>query len=407
MLAWEVFKHYLLSKRSEALIRVIARLCIMGVGVGVMSLVIVLSVMAGFKDSIRNKLLAVEPHLMVYHNESERSLVEGWMKAQGGIELSPFEQQDVILRTVEGVFGGAVAKGLPADALHALLQRVDSLLKGNKNVDSRVASDTKLNPGEVIMGIDLARSLGVYEGDEVVVIPPESLLLPPGETPPYQKLKVRSLLATHVQDVDKGTIFYVQGESLRRFQRAASKEIGTQAWLEDPDDLARWEALFDKKKLKSETWVDRNKALFFALKMEKTAMTVFLGLSALITSFSIVTVLVLLMSQKRGDIGILMSMGLSARRTRWLFMQVGLFLSLVGMGGGLVLGLLVAFILDRFPVDVLPDIYYDSSIPATIEMGTVVFITFMALFIAILGAWLPVRRYIRMSPAEALSRSQS
>ncbi|MCB0363094.1 MAG: FtsX-like permease family protein, partial [Bdellovibrionales bacterium] len=123
---------------------------------------------------------------------------------------------------------------------------------------------------------------------------------------------------------------------------------------------------------------------------------------ALITCFSIITVLVLLLTQKRRDLGILMAMGLSQKKTKAIFTRVGMMLSLFGMLGGLLLGLMVCFLLDRYPIELLPDIYYDSSIPVLVTKDLVYFILIASMLVAFLSSYFPARAYTAKWPSQSL-----
>lgn len=439
MLTWNFFKNYLLSHRAGALIRKLAWLCIVAIAVGVASLVIVISVMNGFNEAIRNRLLAVEPHVILTQVAADEQGLSGTHLSSHELlqkirtspqvsEVYTFESQDVIIRTIDGTFGGGVARGLEGQSFHQFMRRV-SESQMNKKERQRCAEkkasgqseepgvmgymgprcphelsagSLALKKGEIIMGSDLARSLGIVEGDQVTIIPPESLLLPPGEAPPFEKVTVKSLLSTSLEDIDGKMIFYGLGESFAHFDQAASLEKGIEVRLKDAGLSGvmadEWAGLGWER----QTWEERNSSLFFALKMEKLAMGTFLSLSALITSFSIITVLVMLMAQKRQDVGILMAMGMSAAQTRRIFTQVGMVLAISGVGSGLVIGLAVSLYLHFFPPEVLPNIYYDSTIPATVHWPLVGVVFLSAIVLAFFGSVIPVRANVKLSPSEAL-----
>ncbi len=212
MLAWLIFKNYLLSRRSGALVRIIAWHCVIGIGLGVTSLIIVLSVMNGFNLTIRSRMLSVEPHLVVNLKETPSNEVLAKLRAQlqelvpGGIaNVERFESQDLILRSVDGVFGGAVARGYDEASMYEMLTRVWASLK--KDTPPPNAQSSALAADEVILGVDLARGLGIFEGDEVILVPPEMLLLPKGEIPRFQKFRVKSLLNTQMPEFDSKLMF--------------------------------------------------------------------------------------------------------------------------------------------------------------------------------------------------------
>lgn len=408
MLSWLIFRNYLLSRRSGALVRVVAWHCVIGIGMGVASLVIVLSVMNGFNLTIRSRMLSVEPHLVVTQANAPSEKEIGDLRASleeilpKGIEdLERFENQDLILRSVDGVFGGALAKGYDGPSLHAMLTRVWTSLK--KDTAPPVLETAQLGPNEVILGVDLARGLGIFEGDEVILVPPETLLLPKGEIPRFQKFRVKSLLNTQMPEFDSKLMFY-NIDTLSKRMRSLSRETGFEIRLKDAyraDDVKK---RLKEKGIDAQTWGERDTSLFFALKMESYAMALFLSLAVLITSFSIVTVMVLLMSQKRQDIGMMMALGLSVRRTRWVFLRVGLLLSYLGIFGGVLLGGAVCLLLDWYPMELLPDIYTDSTLPAKLTPRILMFVMGCSTFIAVLGSWLPIWRYVIDNPSMALRR---
>ncbi len=423
----QFFLRYLFSKRAGALIRTISWICVFGIGLGVMSLIIVLSVMNGFNGTIRDRLLAVDPHLVVGSIVSENrdsteirsSLAE--LQSELGqirsVDTDLVESQDVILKTLDGTFGGAIAKGMDVGDLQNILvsvQKVGQRHKGHYGEEIEVRDSkegvgevkelARLGPKEVILGSDLARSLRILEGDQIIVIPPESLLKPKGEAQVYETVTVKALLNSRVADIDSKFMFYHLGQTLGQFKKSASREINLELRFKDPGDHVLYEGDLHKRGFRTSNWIERNEALFFALKMEKLAMTIFLALSALITCFSIITVLVLLLTQKRRDLGILMAMGLSQTRTRWIFTRVGMILSLTGMLGGLGLGLGLCWVLDKYPIDLLPDIYYDSSIPVLVTRELVYFVIFVSVIVAFVSSYFPARANTVRWPALALRR---
>jgi lipoprotein-releasing system permease protein len=407
-LSWLLFRNYLLSRRSGALVRIIAWHCILGIGMGVAALIIVLSVMEGFNRTIRTRMLSVEPHLVLsqkaHPTETQAQDLQRLVESvtQGGVEqIDRFETQDLILRSVDGVFGGVVAKGLDSGAINSLLKRMWMISPQETAAPQVETSD--LEADEVILGVDLARSLGIFEGDEVLLISPETLLLPKGEAPKFQKFRVRSLVSTQMPEFDSKLLFYNLDKFNRRM-RSASRESGFEIRLKNAHEADAVKAKLKDKGVNVQTWGDRDTSLFFALKMESLAMTLFLSLAVLITSFSIVIVMVLLMSQKRKDIGLLMAIGMSVWRARLLFLRVGLLLSFLGILGGIVLGTTVALILDWYPMELLPDIYTDATLPAKLTTRIFLFVTISSSLIAIFGSWLPVWRYVAHNPSEALRK---
>lgn len=400
MLSLKILTHYLLSRRSGALIRTISWLCIVGVCIGVMSLMIVISVMNGFQGVQKKRHLRAEPHLVVHYRGEEADFPSWYRKLKSLVdkqfqiqldEMSPYEQMDVIVKTAEGSFSGAVAKGMSADALNSFFKRLDLSMR---------ITDRSLR--DIYFGADLARSLNVYSGDEVILIPPEEIILAVDELPRVEKVPVAATYATNLQDIDTRTILFVKGQGLNRFVNSTGREQGAEIRLVDGDNYFEPTGILKSAGFEVTTWPERNSALFFALKMEKLVMTTFLSLSALITGFSIITVLILLITQKRRDIGVLMALGMTPKETRRLFARVGLWLASFGVGAGLLFGVTVCWFIDRFPMDILPEIYQDTSIPAKVSGTMVAVILISSTILALLGAWLPAHLAAGNQPAAAL-----
>lgn len=404
------FQRYLFSNRGGAVIRTMARLCWVATLIGVFSLVVVASVMNGFNRSIHNKLLGVAPHISIQGTTAEIEKIKMLYANSSEItEKSDFYKQDIILRSLDGRFSAGIAKGLDVEALNGFFERVSRL--NDKSGAQQLSTDAHqrfaLQDREIMIGSDLARDLNLFEGDELLLIPPETLLLPAGEAMQYSRVRVAHIFTTEFSEIDSRVLFFQYTGVSPKFISAASHVQGIELRLKYPDNFENIKndiisSIGESQTLVVQTWAESNRALFFALKLEKVAMTTFLSLSILITCFSLITVLVMLISQKRKEIGLLMSIGLSARRTKKLFLTIGLFLSGMGLFCGLILGLLVSFLIDRYPMDILPDIYYDSSLPSEINFVFIGWVAVFCLTISFIAAYLPVRLYMRYSPAENL-----
>ncbi len=402
----EFFKKYLFSSRAGALVKRISWLTVIGLTVSVSSLVIVISVMTALNENIQARTLAVEPHLTVeIPNVNSPSLLEVHplttkLKQNPDLKIQIFENQDVILRTADGHFRGGVARGLSQDSLNQMLfqmQKLDSQKKGEPLTTEVLA------PGEVLMGVDLAVALGLFEGDSLMVIPPESLLLPPGEAPQYEKVVVKKIISTSLADVDAQNIFYVRDHTLRRLKDSQSRQIGIEVWVPKPTKADSYkDEMKGFPEVRVQTWKERNSALFFALRLEKIVITLFLSLAALVASFSMISVLVLLISQKRREIGILQAIGFSTHRVQQLFMRIGLCLGGLGLGAGLVIGCLISFYIEKYPLNVLPDIYYDSQIPASLDLGFVLVVAVAGCAIGLAGSFYSSKSAALVLPSEAL-----
>jgi lipoprotein-releasing system permease protein len=402
----EFFRKYLFSARAGALVKKISWLTVIGLTISVSSLVIVISVMTALNHNIQDRTLAVEPHLTIeVPGVKSAKLLEVHplvtkLRQDPTLKVQIFENQDVILRTLDGHFRGGVARGLSQESLDRMLLEMHKL--NNKKKLTPITPEL-LAPGEVLMGIDLAVALGVFEGDSLMVVPPESLLLPAGEVPRYEKVKVKKIISTSLADIDANNIFYVRDHTLQRLRDSQSRQIGIEVWTPNP---SKADAYKDEMKgfpeIRVQTWKERNSALFFALRLEKIVITLFLSLAALIASFSMISVLVLLISQKRREIGILQAIGFSKKQVQKLFMQIGLCLGAMGLGAGLIIGSCISYGIELHPLNVLPDIYYDSEIPAYLDMGFVFVILILGSLIGLAGSYFSSKGAAQVLPADAL-----
>lgn len=397
-MGWFLFKRYFFSKRAGSIIRTLSWISVVAVSIGVTALILVMSIMNGFNDSIHGKLLGAEPHVIVFESPGilQRS---DFLNNPEVSEWSRFEQQDVILKTVDGQFAGAIARGLDRDRLALYLEGLKArrLEKPQTELVGEALKDK-----EVVLGIDLARSMGIYEGDQLIIIPPDYLLMPPSEIPDMERVFVHALFSSEVPEIDSKMVFYVKDQTLKSFKSAASLEKGWEIRLKDPYRSTDWARKMKFNPDEYSTWQQRNSALFFALKMEKLIMATFLSICILITSFSIVSVLILFITQKKSEIGVLMSLGYSKKAIRGLIVRFGFFLSSMGLGGGMLLGLSLTLLLQKYPLKLLPtDVYYDSSLPARLQWEQVGLVVIGCAVLGVFCSWVSASRRILSQPADA------
>lgn len=388
----------ILSPRSGALVKRITILSFIAISLSLTAFLIVLFVMNGMNLNIKKRIMALEPHLVTLNETKDDELIEKIIPSQSS---QSYESFDLILRTIDGQFRGAQAVGYTENGLQQWMERLSTLKKKEGKVQSYdLDSDSfSLEQNEVALGVDLARSLGILEGDEITLIPPETLLLSSLETPLFQKVVVKRILVTDLYDLDSKLILFNSQKSLAVFSKTLSRKRGTHLWFSSISDAEYAEEKLLKVGIKSETWQEKNSDLFFALMMEKTMIGIFLGLAGLIASSSILTVLALLMSQKQRDIAIIKTLGLSQQKTLWLFTKIGLWISGSAIALGIILGLSVSTYLQFFPVNILPNIYYDSSIPALVDFGFVFIVIVVSGGLAFLGSYFPAKTTLAIQPA--------
>lgn len=414
MLVGHFFRHFIFSKRAGSLIRRISWLSMVGIAISVTAFLVVLFIMNGMNASIKKRIMGLEPHLYVQALGVESA---------AGLEAHPvfqrlnedpnnktyvYETQDVIIRSQDGQFRGGTARGVTRKSLGYFIEQLQQMEKKAREDEAPgYFWDPEDVPGdgEIVMGVDLAQSLGVYEGDYVTIVSPSGLLLPPGETPKFERVKIKRIVTTSLADIDSQYIFYQRGKTLNSLVSEGLRKLGIEVWLSDESNLETVkEDLLKFDGVSVETWRVRNSALLYALKLEKLTIGTFLGLAGMIAASSILTVLALLLSQKKRDIAVLRTVGFSAKQTVRTFTQLGFFLAFAGVLVGVISGTAISLYLEVNPIQLAEShIYYDPSIPALVDFSLVFGVLFVSALIAWFGSYIPARTAAEVDLSEALS----
>lgn len=369
-------------------------------------MILVVSVMNGFNRSIRNRLLEVEPHLVIDFNEIDEAQkilkhpIYEKLKGYDTQLVAPISHQDVILRTTDGFVQHAVANGVTRERLLQLLEYANQ--KAGQEDEDLKQKIENLGAGEVILGVGLADMIGLFREDSVVIIPPENLLLPTDEIPRLSQGVVKGFLLTDVDRIDSRSFYFILDQSFPRLSKAAGRSIALEVWLKDAEQADWIKSELTQPNLKIETWKERNASLFFALKIEKFVVSFLVGLSTLIAGLSIISVMVLLLTQKRKDVGNLLAMGMTKKKTKNTFVTIGMFLALFGVLGGLISGIILALVVDRFSQDVLPAFYQETNIPTEIQWWQVGGIVVIAVVFSYLALNITMQRLSSFRPSEIL-----
>lgn len=391
----------IISNRSASLIRRISLLSFIAITLSVAIFFLVLFVMNGMNANIKSRILALDPHLNII--KKEKALAE--IPSTDDMSVIPYESYDLMLRTVDGQFRGTSAIGYDQAGISFWFKQLKELKVNNQDprfvfYDPSLDIDLELQANEIAVGIDLARSLGLLEGDMVTLIPAESLLLSSMEAPVFEKATIRRIVTTDLYDLDSKLLFFNKDLSIRSLRQSPSKTTGYHVWLKDINQMEPLRTSLEAKGFEHvESWQQKNSDLFFALFMEKTMIGVFLGLAGLIASSSILTVLALIMSQKKLDIAIIKTLGYSSKNTLMLFLMMGLWISLSGLFLGTFIGVAAGYYLQYYPLNILPAVYYDSSIPALVNPVFTFYVVLGVTALAVVGCYIPARASLKIEPA--------
>lgn len=373
--------------------RFVSWLSTIGITLGVMALVTVLSVMNGFERELQNNILGLMPQAILSSangSVNPQQLPESTIKLQGISRVAPLTTGDVVLQSARSVSVGVMLGIDPAQK--------DPLTPWLVNV-----KQTDLAPGKynVILGEQLAGQLGVNRGDQLrVMVPSASQFTPMGRLPSQRLFNVIGTFAAN-SEVD-GYQMLVNIQDASRLMRYPLGNItGWRLWLNEPLKVDELSEQTLPEGTKWQDWRERKGDLFQAVRMEKNMMGLLLSLIVAVAAFNIITSLGLMVMEKQGEVAILQTQGLTPRQIMAVFMVQGASAGVIGALLGAVLGVLLASQLNNL-MPVIGVLIDGASLPVAIEPMQVMGIALVAMFIALLSTLYPSWRAAATQPAEAL-----
>lgn len=390
--SWISYRYFIASKgRFLTFLNVVS---IVGVAIGVASLIVVTGVMTGFGNNLREKIIGTTPHVMVEKEIGVKDYdsVVAKIKAVDGVQgVSPYVQGNIFIEST-GQALGLVMRGVHPGTEAEVTKVKQYLTKGNF---SDLVGET------VVIGIDLARYFGLAVGDQVTLISPSSGMS--GEKWKYT-LKVVGIFNTGMADLDTNLILVNihKAQDILGLPHNVASGIGVK--VKNP-----YEANEVKKKIYDllgfsfaiKTWIDINRNLFEALFLEKWGLFIVLSLMVLIASFNIISTLIVTVSTKIHDIGILKSIGVPSQSIRRVFRNQGILIGTVGTMWGLIGGFGLSYILRNF-IKVPREIYSIDHVPVEIQLTDVLAVVTAAMLISFLASIYPAARASSLQPVEAL-----
>jgi lipoprotein-releasing system permease protein len=395
--------------RRNGFISFISGVSMAGIGLGVMALIVVLSVMNGFQKEVRDRMLAVIPHIEVFQSD--------------GNALADWHQTAALARRNPEVIGAA-----PFISMQSLIARGDEIrgavVHGISPTDEATVTDiaaqlkdttfARLVPGGwgVVLGIELARELGVHTGDKVTLMAPGGQVTPAGVVPRLKQLTVVGTFDSGHYEYDS-TLAMIQLDDAAKLFRVDGP-TGVQLRLKDQQEARRVAAELAQSlgpEVTVRDWTQTNRNWFAAVQLEKRMMFIVLTLIVAVAAFNLVSTLVMTVTDKRADIAILRTLGASPGSIMGVFMVQGALSGVLGTLGGVLFGLLVAFnvgdivafIEHLLGVSFLPaSVYLISRMPSDPQGGDIVPIAVVSLILSFVATIYPSWRASRVQPADAL-----
>jgi lipoprotein-releasing system permease protein len=395
---------YFKSKKKQRGLSVNTLVSITGVALGVMALIIVLSVMGGFHEDLQKKILGVNAHLVVLNYTGkmshDESLSEKINAVKGVRSSSPFIYGQVMLGFKDRAFG-AVIRGIDPD-IESETTEIIKFIKEGSIADLKTGD--KDIPG-IILGRELARNLGLFIGDEIKMISPAEDIGPLGMLPRVKKFRLAGIFQVGMFEYDSN-LALIHIDDAQEFFRLHDEITGIEVRVNDIYNSAEIAGKIENllgPPYYARDWMDMNRNLFSALKLEKLVMFIILILIVLVASFNIISNLIMIVMEKAREIAIMKAMGASNTGIMSIFMVHGLIIGVIGTIVGLSGGYTVCRLLKTYKfISLPPDIYYLSYLPVRMNLFDFTVVPAAAIFISFMATVYPSWQAARLDPVESL-----
>jgi lipoprotein-releasing system permease protein len=396
---------YLLAKRKQTFISIITAISVSGVAVGVMALIVVLAVMSGFEKELKDRILGATAHVHVTSLEGSVqdpfALARRVGEMDGVAATSPYIFSQVMISSGTASTGG-VLRGVDVATIGKVTRLPRDIRKGR--IEDLGNQSAKGLPG-VILGKELAANLGVSTGDLVEVLVPGGNVTPMGAFPGVARFRVVGLSESGMYEYDS-SFAYVSLEEAGRLMGMEGRATGVEAKVDDIYQAGRIAARI-KEELGypywAKDWMQSNRNLFSALKLEKVVMFIILVLIVMVAAFNIISTLIMVVMDKTKDIAVLMTLGATRKTIRRIFALEGLLIGVAGTFAGTISGGLLCYLLRRYEFIHLPsDVYYISTLPVALSPGILILVGVSSILICFLATLYPARQASLVEPAEAI-----
>ena len=396
---------YLKPKKKEGFLKVISIFSFTGIALGVSILIIVMSVMNGFRTELINKILGFNPHIIVkpYNKSIDTKDIVKLDKFKENISSTAFTfSGQGILMNKDNTTGVLIRSYLKND-----INKIDLIKNGI--IDGSLDLFKK---DSVSIGKELAISLNLVVGDEITLMSTSNLETPFGNLPLQEKFKISSVFTTGLAEFDQNVIF-MPFENANSLFELIDEDINLEIFLYKPDKVEiikkEIQEIFSDHYVYS--WADLNKSFFGALKVERNVMFIILTLIIIVAAFNIISGLTILVKNKTKEIAILRTLGVSKKSITKIFFLTGFLIGLLATITGVIIGILFSYYIEEirifitkiFNVRLFPEeIYFLSQMPSEINLSNIVIICFFSLLITFLATIIPSLSAAKLDPIKAL-----
>ena len=409
-MSFELFigSRYLRAKQKQAFVSLITILSIAGVTVGVMALIVVIAVMTGFDADLKARILGGQSQVMLMRHgggfEKYVSVMDQVMATPGVEAATPFVVTQGMLRSKSGAVG-AVIRGIDPATAGQVMKTLEQVTLPEPSIERHSSQPSPQVPG-IVLGKELARNLGVIEGEMIYLMSPRGMLSPIGHIPAMKQFKVTGFFQSGMYEYDQ-TFAFIHLKDAQKLLRMGDSVSGIDIRV---SDIYKAREISEALILKlgfpywARDWMQMNQNLFRALKMERWVMAIILILIVLVAAFNIASSLIMLVMGKTRDIAIMKAMGATNKSIRKIFVFNGMVIGSIGTVLGVCLGLVLCFLLKRYDIyELTGDIYYfTTTLPVKIEIMWVLGIVTAAMLICFLATLYPARQAAKLDPVEAI-----
>ena len=396
---------YLKPKKKEGFLKVISIFSFTGIALGVAILIIVMSVMNGFRTELINKILGFNPHIIVkpYEKKINKDELKNLDLFKDNILRTAFTfSGQGILINKENTTGILVRSYLEND-----IHKIDLIKKGI--IDGSLQSFSK---NTISIGKELAISLDLIVGDQITIMSTANLQTPFGNLPLQEKFTISSVFSTGLAEFDQNVIF-MPFENANSLFELSDLDIDLEIFLNKPDKVRliqdRLQKIFSDHYVYS--WADLNKSFFGALKVERNVMFIILTLIIIVAAFNIISGLTILVKNKTKEIAILRTLGISKTSITKIFFLTGFTIGFLATITGVTIGILFSYYIEEirvlitsiFNIRLFPEeIYFLSQMPSEINFGYIIIISLFSLLITFLATIFPSLSAAKLDPVKAL-----
>jgi lipoprotein-releasing system permease protein len=391
-------------KKKEGFLKIISIFSFLGIMLGVTILIIVMSVMNGFKTELTNKILGLNPHIVIQPNgfNIENKYISKIENDFKDISLSKtYSGEGVIINNDQ-------AKGIIFKGVNIQEKKIKEFLK--KNIVSGDVRNFKKN--NVFIGSELAFNLNLKEGDRINLMSSTFVATPLGSLPKQENFNIAGIFNTGFIEFDQNIIFLTTEDALSIFDKD-TKDQNLEIYLKDPLKANLYKKQIEKlnQNFFIYTWTDLNKSLFSALKVERNVMFIILTLIIIVAAFNIISGLTILIKNKTKEIAILKTLGLNNTSIKKSFFLTGFTIGFFATISGIILGLIFSFNIEKvraflstvFKLEIFPsDIYFLEKLPSEISLSSIFIIFIFSLLVSAIASYIPAKHISKMKTFRAL-----